>query len=162
GPRPPARASRERAKAARPSAAAAWALVGALTVHNAEEALTMGPFLRSGAAVGPVAPGPDLLVPFLVAVTVVTVGAWALAAAATAGRRWAGDALAVLAVVMVVNVAVPHVPGALLTGGYVPGVVSAVVVNLPIAVLYLRARRHGGDGPGAGRGARAQDVETSL
>ena len=139
--RPPAASSRRPAADSRPSAAAAWALVGALTVHNVEEALTMGPFLRSGAAVGPVAPGPDLLVPFLVAVTAVTAGAWVLGAAATTGRRWAGDALAVLAVVMVVNVVVPHVPGALLTGGYVPGVVSAVAVNLPVAVAYLRARR---------------------
>ncbi|GAA1648443.1 HXXEE domain-containing protein [Georgenia ruanii] len=144
-------ASRRPAASARPPAGAAWALVTALTVHNAEEALTMGPFLRSGAAVGPVAPGPDLLVPFLVVVTALTVGAWLLAGAATAGRRWAGDALAVLAVVMVVNVVVPHVPGALLTGGYVPGVVSAVVVNLPVALAYLRRARR-----------RRQGAETSL
>jgi hypothetical protein len=120
----------------------AWALVGALTIHNLEEALAMGPFLGAGTSVGPVQPGPALLVPFLVAVTVVTVAAWALAGWATAARPrpWARAALGVLALVMVVNVLVPHVPAALVTGGYVPGVVSAVLVNLPVAAAYLRAR----------------------
>ena len=49
--------------------------------------------------------------------------------------------LGVLAVAMVVNVVVPHVPAAVLTGGYVPGVVSAVLVNLPVAASYLRRAR---------------------
>jgi hypothetical protein len=127
-------------------------LVGALTLHNVEEALAMGPFLRSAAAVRPVSPGPGLLAPFLLAVTAVTVGAWVLAAAASARRPWARGALAVLAVVMAVNVVVPHVPAALLAGGYAPGVVSAVVVNLPVAVAYLRRTRR----------PAGQGVETSL
>ena len=74
------------APARRTGAGWAWALVGALTLHNVEEALAMGPFLGSGPSVGPVQLGPGLLGPFLVAVTLVTAAAWVLAGAATAPR----------------------------------------------------------------------------
>lgn len=39
---------------------------------------------------------------------------------------------------MLVNVVVPHVPAALFAGGYAPGVVTAVLVSLPVSLLYLR------------------------
>lgn len=43
-----------------------------------------------------------------------------------------------IAAVMFLNVFVPHVPAALLLGGYSPGVATAVLVNLPVSVYFLR------------------------
>jgi hypothetical protein len=42
---------------------------------------------------------------------------------------------------MLVNVIVPHVPLAIWSGGYAPGVVTAVLLNLPADLLWLRSRR---------------------
>lgn len=39
---------------------------------------------------------------------------------------------------MGVNVLLPHVPAAIAVGGYSPGVLTAVVVNLPFTVLFVR------------------------
>lgn len=110
----------------------AWALFAAFAAHNAEEALTMGAFLdHVGAAF--------LLTPFLVAVTAVTALGLVLVVAGTRGRpaRWARDGLRILAAVMVVNAFVPHIPVAVLSGGYAPGVVTSVLLNVPLGVAYL-------------------------
>ena len=52
-------------------------------------------------------------------------------------RRWAAVGLRVLAVVMVVDVLVLHVPAAAATGGYVPGLVSSVLLTLPLGAACL-------------------------
>lgn len=64
-------------------------------------------------------------------------------------RRAAGAkllALRALAAVLLINILAPHLPAALAFGGYVPGVLTAVAVNLPIelgALLILRRERSG-------------------
>jgi hypothetical protein len=37
-----------------------------------------------------------------------------------------------------VNVFVPHLPAAWVLGGYAPGVVTAVAIQLPFSVFFLR------------------------
>lgn len=123
--------------------AAAWALVAAFALHNLEEALTMRRFLEGGGPGRWAGLGTEVLPGFLVAVTLVTVVALALVVAATTGPRrgWTTSALRVLAAVMLVNVVVPHVPAAVAAGGYSPGVVTALAVNLPVAAAFLRRTR---------------------
>lgn len=59
---------------------------------------------------------------------------------ATAGpfRVWKPWIVAVMATSMLVNVLVPHVPGAIAAGGYHPGLVTAVLLFIPSSVAYLR------------------------
>lgn len=82
---------------------------------------------------------PALLLPFVIAVAKVTVAALAVVVADTTGppRPWTTVALRLLAAVMVLNVVVPHLPAAVLTGGYVPGLVTALLINLPVATAFL-------------------------
>lgn len=46
-----------------------------------------------------------------------------------------------LAWVMIANVVVPHVPAAVLAGGYTPGLISALLLNLPVAGWVVTRRR---------------------
>lgn len=48
-----------------------------------------------------------------------------------------------LALLMLGNVFIPHVPAAILLGGYAPGVVTAVLLNVPIASFVLVRLRRG-------------------
>ena len=52
-------------------------------------------------------------------------------------RHGRPEAAGVVAATMLVNVAVPHVPAALLVRGYTPGLVTAVTVVLPVTSRYL-------------------------
>jgi len=36
------------------------------------------------------------------------------------------------------NVFIPHVPAAVALGGYAPGVATAVLINLPFSIYFLR------------------------
>ncbi len=42
---------------------------------------------------------------------------------------------------MLGNVFIPHVPAAILLGGYAPGIVTAVLLNFPIAGYVLSRLR---------------------
>jgi len=81
-----------------------------------------------------------LLVPFLIAVTVVTAAIFALVLAATRAPagHWTRGWVRIVAWVMVVSVLAPHVPAAVVHGGYAPGVVTSVLLALPVGLLYLR------------------------
>ena len=47
-------------------------------------------------------------------------------------------------VAMLANVFIPHLPAAIFFGGYAPGVVTAIVINLPLTTLLVfRAVRDG-------------------
>ncbi len=87
--------------------------------------------------------GEHLLAPFLVAVTAVTIFGLVLAALGTgrAPKPWAQDGLRILAWILLVNIVAPHVPAAILAGGYAPGVVTALLLNLPATVWLLRVSR---------------------
>jgi hypothetical protein len=116
----------------------AWAVFGAFAVHNLEEASTAPAFFED--------PPPDLPMPwpsptaFQTATAVVTaIGLALVLYAIRTERTWPPTALAA---VMLINVAIPHVPLALISGGYAPGVVTALALNLPVDLFWLtRCRR---------------------
>ena len=61
---------------------------------------------------------------------------------------------------MLVNVVVPHIPAAIIFRGYAPGVVTAVLINLPVLTfLSVRAIK---DGYVSGRKAVAFAVGVPL
>lgn len=118
----------------------------AVLVHNTEEALTYAS-TRSEATdlvqrVWPAAqlPGAEA---FQVAALLLTAGVGALLAwaARTHRERPAGLAQEVVAAVLLANVFIPHLPAAILLGGYAPGVITALAFNLPLSVWILRKAR---------------------
>ena len=46
--------------------------------------------------------------------------------------------LLLLQMQLAVNVLLPHVPAALAVGGYSPGVLTAVLVNMPFTIVFVR------------------------
>jgi hypothetical protein len=122
-----------------------------LTLHNLEEALFMPGFLERFADRAGRLPSflagllPDVtLAQFLIALALVTVAPYLFAASGPLERRGRAFYL-VLGTQMVVllNVAV-HVAGAVWMRGYVPGLVTALLVNLPFSVYLFRRALRGG------------------
>lgn len=110
---------------------AAALLAAALALHDLEEALGFPLTRAKVVALWPATPAPAAFWMALAAVT-----ALGLLAALWAGSGPASGAkvatLRTIAWVLLVNILVPHVPAALVLGGYAPGVVTAVAVNLPV------------------------------
>jgi hypothetical protein len=77
---------------------------------------------------------------------VVTVVPALIVAWATTGRQSAAkrEAVAILVAALLWNVFAPHLPAAMLLGGYAPGVVTAVAINLPFALYFFRRSAHEG------------------
>jgi len=122
---------------------AAGLLASALVAHDLEEALAY-PGLRP--AIREILPAAPPVGVAWTALTVVTLAGVALAFWAGRGRGAPAKAvtLRAIALILLVNVLIPHVPAAMVLGGYAPGVVTAVAVNLPaglLALALLRARR---------------------
>ena len=129
-----------------PRRTASWLLFLAVLAHNAEEGLTY-PAARGEATqllrrIWPQIelPAPILAQAALVLVTA-AVGAWLAWAARTHRDRAGWLALKLVAAVLLVNVLAPHVPAAILLGGYAPGVATALAVNLPLGLWVLARRR---------------------
>lgn len=117
-------------------------LAAAVCAHDLEEALTF-PMVRPRAAAlaARVAPGLQLpgggafqlaLLAFTLAVVLLLI--WA---ASTRRETAAWTAIKAVAVVLLANILIPHVPAAIALGGYAPGVVTAVALNLPIGLWVL-------------------------
>ncbi len=117
----------------------------AIAVHNLEEALFLRAFLpfvnqRLRASVGTAAPRLTTST-YFIAFFVTTVIPFAIAAIGDLSRKRGAAVYAMMTIVvsMLINVAV-HVGGAVLVGGYVPGLVTAVSINLPLfAYVVWRA-----------------------
>ncbi len=130
-------------------------------LHNAEEAVGMGPWLRDQLpgllegvrasfppeALTPEAaallerlrpPTPGQFYWTLVWVTIIPAAVYWVAAARGPRSRWTTVAVWCQAVFLV-NVFVPHLAGAIALRRYTPGVVTAVLLNLPLSWLLLRA-----------------------
>jgi Protein of unknown function with HXXEE motif len=124
-----------------------WGLPVAVLLHNAEEAAMVARYLpivraRLPAAVQEMTPAAEELYVALVVVTAIP-AALALLARWPATSRLAVYGLLVVAAVLLVNV-VWHLGAAVWLGGYAPGVVTAVVINLPVAAVALSRSRHRG------------------
>jgi len=80
------------------------------------------------------------------ALLLATVGSLAMVILGSVGKpaRWRNWLVCFVGTVYLVNVLVPHLPAALATRGYVPGLTTALLINLPVGLLLLRqARREG-------------------
>lgn len=121
---------------------AGLALLGALALHNLEEglayALLRGQMEAMLRAYGLAWWRPEPIV-FALALTFLTLAIGALAAWAATGVSTPAkvSALRAVAIVLLVNVLLPHLPAAWAFGGYAPGVVTAVLVNLPVSIWVL-------------------------
>lgn len=123
-----------------------WLVFVFLALHNLEEGLTASAYipkvknLLGGRAPGGLLaslPAPGQFYAALIGATLLPL---ALVAFATAGRPTPFKSYLVVAVQAVVflNVFVPHIPAAFILGGYAPGVLTAVLVNLPFSLIFFR------------------------
>jgi Protein of unknown function with HXXEE motif len=131
-----------------------WTVPILLALHNAEEALTMPRYLPLVRAHLPSALRPSAGLPtpavlgVLAVATVLPLGlaAWADRQPSASAARWG---IALVQVVVALNVAW-HLAAALTVGGYAPGLLTAVLVNLPFSVYFIRrAAREGWPSPRA-------------
>lgn len=115
-------------------------LIAALVLHGLEEAVGFRWRHEAIARRLPLLPPVETFWAALAAVTLagVLLLLWAGSEPSRDGKRLA---LRAVAWILLVNVLVPHVPAAVVLGGYAPGVVTAVLVNLPVALLALRWTR---------------------
>lgn len=117
-----------------------WLVPVFLTLHNLEEALLMPAFIEKrnasvqGAMRGIVPP--VTYKQFLIALIIITVIPY-LVALLWLNRGWAVYLLVGFQVVMLINV-FAHTLMALFLRGYAPGLVTAVLVNLPFSLYLLR------------------------
>lgn len=118
-----------------------WLVPLLLTLHNLEEAVFMPGFLARFADRIPILPTVTYD-QFLLALAVVTLAPYAFAASGPLERRSRAFLLVLgTQMVVLVNVAA-HLAAAVWARGYAPGLVTALLVNLPFsAFLFRRALR---------------------
>jgi len=118
-----------------------WLVPLLLTLHNLEEAVFMKGFLSRFADKLPVLPAVTYG-QFLLALGLVTLAPYAFAASGPLERRSRAFLLVLgTQMVVLVNVAA-HVATAVWARGYAPGLVTALLVNLPFSIfLFRRALR---------------------
>lgn len=116
-----------------------WLFPIAVTLHNAEEAVWMPAWVRRHASQLPVHPPPagEIRVALLVLI-VLAFGVTALSVKKGPQSVWAYLTFGYI-VAMWVNVLVPHLPASVIFFSYTPGVVTAVLINLPV-MSYLAVR----------------------
>lgn len=127
----------------------AIALAAAIALHNFEEWLT---FPRFGEPFAALLARWGLRVAFppwsmmQIALAGATLVPIALVWIAGRGRLlwWKDALLAGVATVFLVNVLVPHLIAAVAVGGYAPGIVTALILNLPLCSLVIRHVVRGG------------------
>ena len=124
-------------------------LVLVIALHNLEEGVTVPAFLpRVRAHLQQIPAFHDVALPtaerMYVALVVVTLVPGLLVGWATTGRDSVvkREIVAILVAALLWNVLIPHVPAAILLGGYAPGVLTAVAINLPFAVYFFRRSAH--------------------
>jgi len=137
-----------------------WLLWICIAAHNLEEGLTAEAYFPKVRALlahqfpsSLVAPVPGLQECYIALIGATLVPLVMTIVATTGKRKPLKNYLSpLLAVTLLLNVLVPHVPAAIALGGYAPGVGTAVLVNLPFSIYFLhRSSREGViDGRGIG------------
>jgi hypothetical protein len=119
-----------------------WLFPIAVTLHNGEEAIWMpGWALRHAGRLPMHPPGALLVRVMLIALVIAAFAVTYLSEREGPRSVWAYLLFGGI-VAMLVNVFVPHVPATLSFRSYTPGVVTAVLANLPVmSYLALRAVR---------------------
>jgi len=123
-----------------------WLVAACAFLHNFEEAVMMrasAPHIRerfAGLAPADLLAATGHLSWFYVALLAATLVPFmvVLNAVMRPTSRAAAWAVVFVQSIFLANVFVPHVPAALMLGGYAPGVVTAVVIQLPFSVIFLR------------------------
>ena len=124
----------------------ATACLGAFALHNLEEGLAYARMHDAAgariAAAGLVwwRPTPAQFDLALLGLTLAVGLALGWAARGSVSRTRLA-VLRALPLVMLANVVVPHVPAAILLGGYAPGLLTALAVNIPVSLWALNALR---------------------
>lgn len=121
-----------------------WMLAPVAALHNFEEWLTFPTFGDVG---GRVASRLNLEVTRLpweavqLGLIIVTIAPALIVVWASTGRESRAKDFLVLMVagIFLANVFAPHIPAAILAGGYSPGVITATAVNLPFCLWLFRA-----------------------
>ena len=113
-----------------------WLFPIAVTLHSAEEAFSMPKWVAVHSSQLPVHPGAARIWRGLLLLTLAAFAVTSLSARKGKGSLWA-YLLFGYAVAMLVNVLLPHIPATLVFGEYTPGVVTAVLMNLPIMSILL-------------------------
>lgn len=120
-----------------------WLLIPVIALHNFEEWLTFPIYGETGAVVAaklgisrPETSWPALQFG-LVLVTVLP--ALAIIFSARQNDRWGEWLVCATGSIFLANVFLPHLPAALIVGGYTPGLLTALLVNLPFVSLLLMA-----------------------
>ena len=112
-----------------------WTFPIAVTLHNAEEAIWLPRWdLRHAAQLPAHPPGALEIRVVLVVITLVAFGVTYLSVQRGPESIWAYLTFGYF-VTMLANVFVPHVPAAILFGGYAPGIVTAVLINFPLMTI---------------------------
>ena len=124
-----------------------WLVIIFLALHNLEEAVTMKAYFTSindllrnvGVPANLLASRPTLA-QFHLALIGATIFPLIIVIIANTGRpaRFKPYLVAMIQAMLLVNVFVPHVPAALALGGYAPGVLTAVFINLPFSIYFFR------------------------
>lgn len=121
-----------------------WMFPIAVTLHNGEEAIWMPGWAAQHAARVPMQPPGAATIRF--ALLVLTVAALVVTYLSDRKGRESTSAYLVFGgvVAMLVNVFVPHIPATFVFRSYTPGVVTAVLINLPgmtfLAIGMMRDR----------------------
>lgn len=118
-----------------------WLFPIAVTLHNSEEAVWLPNWLVQHSREVPMQPDPGA---FRFAAALLIVAAYVVTY--LSGRRGKETPWAYLMfgyiVAMLANVFIPHVPATLMLRSYTPGVVTAVLINLPVmSLLAIQAVR---------------------
>lgn len=136
-----------------------WLFPIAVALHNFEEAIWFPAWWVRHARMVPAQPNP---VAFRFALALLTVAAFVIAYfSVRKGKEtvWAYLLFGYI-VAMLANVFIPHIPASLILRSYTPGVVTAVLVNLP--VMSLLAIRELREGWVSGRKALTYGIATPL
>lgn len=118
-----------------------WLLVPVVAAHNFEEWLTFETYQNASVAerlgVHSEAPSWPAMQLGLLLVTLAPAG---IVASAALGKQWWWKDAAVCWVggIFLANVFLPHIPAAIMVGGYSPGVLTAALINLPFFPFLFR------------------------
>src|SRR2546422_671570 len=113
-----------------------WLFPIAVTLHNGEEALFMPSWVSDHRGQIPLHPSAAAIWVALLLLTAVAYAITALSAKHGRQSVWAYLLFGYVAA-MLINVFVPHVPAAMVFGTYAPGVITAVLIDLPIMSILL-------------------------
>ncbi len=113
-----------------------WLFPIAVLVHNSEEALTMPQWIAAHSERLPLHPGAGVIRAGLLLLTLAAFTVTALSTTKGRQSRWAYLLFGSI-VTMLLNVLVPHIPAALYFRAYTPGVLTAIVILLPVMSLLL-------------------------